>query len=185
MFQPPVTLYTAGHGSRSADELVALLRQVGIETLVDVRANPSSRRHPQFESEALRTSLEEAAIVYHWAGRQLGGLRAVDPASRHLALPAALRGYGDHMETPEFRRAADRLVHLAGKSRTVILCAERLPERCHRCLIADYLTVQGTRVVHLIDREVQAVHRVSARLHVEAGTLIYDLGSQRGLCLDS
>jgi uncharacterized protein (DUF488 family) len=185
MSQPPVTLYTAGHGSRSADELVALLRQVGIETLVDVRANPSSRRHPQFESEALRASLEAAAIVYHWAGRQLGGLRPVDPASRHLALPTALRGYADHLETPEFRRAADRLVHLAGKSCTVILCAERLPEHCHRSLVADYLTVQGARVVHLIDPGVQTAHRVNARLHVEAGTLIYDRGSQQGLRLDA
>jgi uncharacterized protein (DUF488 family) len=182
---PPTTVYSAGHGSRSSHELVALLRESGIQTLVDVRARPGSRRHPQFEIEALRLTLDAAGIVYHWGGRQLGGLRPVDPASRHSALPEGLRGYADHMETEAFRRGAAQLLHLASLSPTVMLCAERLPEHCHRSLIADYLTVQGARVVHLIEPGMQVLHRLSPMVRVEDGKLVYERGSQRTLRLDS
>jgi uncharacterized protein (DUF488 family) len=183
--QPPITVYAAGHGSRSTQDLLALLRETQIRTLVDVRARPGSSRHPQFEMEALRATLDAAGIVYHWGGRQLGGLRSVGPASRHSGLPEDLRGYADHMETEAFRRGAAQLLHLAATSSTVMLCAERLPAHCHRSLIADYLTVQGARVVHLIEPGMQVPHRLSPTVRVEGHTLVYEGGFERTLRLDS
>jgi uncharacterized protein (DUF488 family) len=181
---PPI-LYTAGHGNRSLDELLTLLREAAIETLVDVRAHPASRRHPQFGSESLRQALEEQGIVYHWAGRQLGGLRAARPDSRHAGLPEGLRGYADYMETEAFGRAAQQLVGLAARGATAILCAERYPDQCHRSLIADDLTLRGVRVLHLMEPGVLTSHRLHPALQVQGGVLVYCRGSQPSLRFDA
>jgi uncharacterized protein (DUF488 family) len=135
------TLYTVGHGARSAAELVAILKEVGVETLVDVRAYPGSRRHPQFSKENLRKSMEHAGIAYEWHGKALGGMRA---------------SFADHMETEEFQRAAAALA--ARQDRVCILCAESDPEHCHRSFIADWLVARGTRVIHLLDLGEQREH---------------------------
>jgi len=168
------TLYAIGHGNRSLDEFIRLLTEQAIESLVDVRAQPHSSRLPHFSMKALRGSMEESGIVYHWAGRQLGGRRPARPDSRHSALEEELRGYADFMETDPFQASAVQLVNLAAKSRTAMLCAERSPERCHRRLIADYLTLQGMEVVHLIDRDDARTHQLSPEARRESAQLIYD-----------
>ncbi len=113
--QTNITLYTVGHSNRSLGELLGLLRDSGIQTLVDVRSYPGSRRHPQFSGDALRFALEGAAMHYHWAGRHFGGMRKPKPGSPHTALTEdGLRGYADHMDTDDFQRAAMQLVNLAG-----------------------------------------------------------------------
>ena len=167
-------IYTVGHSSRAVAELVELLEKHATKAVVDVRAQPHSSRYPQFSADSLRHTLDIAGIVYHWAGRQLGGQRASRADSQHSALEAELRGYADYMETDSFRRAASQLITMASEAPTTILCAERLPEHCHRRLIADYLVLQGLRVIHLIDPGEVCEHVLSAEARRESAQLVYD-----------
>ncbi len=168
------TLYTIGHGNRSMDEFAPLLTAQAVETLIDIRAQPHSSRYPHFSEEALREAMDQLGIVYHWAGRQLGGRRPTRPDSRHQALEEGLRGYADYMETEFFARSATQLTALASKSPAAILCAERSPERCHRRLIADYLTLRAVEVIHLIDSGEARTHQLSPEARRESAELIYD-----------
>ena len=127
---------------------VFLLQAARIQTLVDVRAYPVSRRHPQFSRQPLAAALAEAGIGYDWQGKALGGMRK--------------GGYLAHMQTPLFLGAAQALIS-ASRGRTLcIMCAETLPADCHRSHIADWLVAKGERVVHLIDTD--KVHEHAARL---------------------
>jgi uncharacterized protein (DUF488 family) len=168
------TLYTVGHGNRKIEELISLLKEAGVDTLVDVRAQPRSRHNPQFNDDALRLACDNAGIVYHWAGKQLGGMRVPRPDSPHLALQEGSRGFADHMDTESFRKGAAQLQNLAGRGVCAILCAELDPARCHRSLIADYLTLQGTRVVHLIAPGEAREHALSPAARRESAALVYD-----------
>jgi uncharacterized protein (DUF488 family) len=143
-------LFTVGHSTRGIDELLALLGEHGVELLIDVRRFPGSRRHPQFARAALAASLAAAGIDYlHEI--DLGGRRNPRPDSPHVAWRvAAFRGYADYMETPPFAAALDRLLLQAARRCTVILCAEAVPWRCHRRLIADAVTAAGVEVVHIL-----------------------------------
>ena len=125
------TIFTIGHGARSTAALIAILKEAGIETLVDVRAFPTSRRHPHFSREPLAAALQDAGIAYDWQGKALGGYRKVP--------------YEAHMKTKRFREAASAL----GEA-DCIMCAESKPEDCHRLHIADWLARRGHRVVHLL-----------------------------------
>jgi uncharacterized protein (DUF488 family) len=125
---------TVGHGARSAAELVSILQQAHIRTLVDVRAFPTSKRHPQFSRRPLNDTLRAADIAYEWQGKALGGYRRVS--------------YREHMKTARFREAA---AALAGLGQGVcIMCAERNPADCHRLQIADWLVAHGQKVLHLL-----------------------------------
>jgi uncharacterized protein (DUF488 family) len=170
-----ITIYTIGHGNRPLDEFLSLLEKAGIRTLVDVRAQPGSTRFPQYGSETLRISLDTHGIVYHWAGRQLGGMRAPRPDSRHTAIDSdSLRAFADHMETGDFEKGIAQLLRIAGSSPTAILCAETLPENCHRGMIADYLVLRGVFVQHLIAPGKMREHQLDARARRESARLIYD-----------
>jgi uncharacterized protein (DUF488 family) len=125
------TIYTVGHGARSTGALIDILKQAGIGTLVDVRAYPTSKRHPHFSREPLSAALNEADIAYDWQGKALGGYRKVP--------------YAQHMKTDRFRSAAAALPDGA-----CIMCAETRPEDCHRLHIADWLARRGHRVIHLL-----------------------------------
>ena len=180
----PVTVYTLGHSNRTGDALLALLRATHIRQLVDVRAHPSSQRFPQFDADRLRGALDEAGILYHWAGRHLGGRRSARADSLHIALQdVGLRAYADHMGTVAFERAAQQLVNLARRAPLVILCAEKQPEHCHRALIADYLTLQGHRVLHLIDETVTEEHLLNRHARRESARLVYDRLATKQLAL--
>ena len=128
------TIYTIGHGARSTAALIELLKEAGIETLVDVRAFPSSKRHPHFSREPLEAALRDAGVAYDWQGKALGGYRKVP--------------YVQHMKTGRFCDAAAALAARAG--RPCILCAETNPDDCHRLHIADWLARRGHRVIHLL-----------------------------------
>jgi uncharacterized protein (DUF488 family) len=168
-------LYTIGHSDRRAGALIDVLRAAGIATVVDVRAQPHSTRYPQFAGDALRAALETAGFVYHWAGRQLGGFRAPRTDSPHLALvDDGLRGYADYMDSDDFKKGAVQLMRLGAKQKTAMLCAERLPEHCHRSLIADYLTLQAVRVLHLIDAGDTREHHLRPEARRESARLVYD-----------
>ncbi len=170
------TFYTIGHSNRSARSFVELLASVGVESLVDVRRVPRSSRHPQFSEGNLRTVLGEAGVVYHWAGRQLGGFREPKDNSPHIALDGGFRGYADYMETEAFERAMAQLRSLGAQGRTAVMCAEKEPCDCHRSLIADYLTLRGEQVLHLIEIGSVREHVLSPKLRRESGRLIYDRG---------
>lgn len=168
-------LYTIGHSNRPAESFVALVRSVGIDTLVDVRQHPQSPRYPQFGEEQLREALERAGIQYHWAGRPLGGHRPARADSPHRALSdSALRGYADYMDGDAFKKGIVQLLTLAKRSPTAIMCAERDPSHCHRSLIADYLTLAGVEVTHLLDVGQSVCHQLRPEARRESQTLIYD-----------
>lgn len=146
------TLYSAGHGNRSARAFVELLVSAGIQRLVDVRAVPRSRRHPHFGYGPLGAALQAAGIVYDWRGKALGGFRRSAGDERHLALKEpAFRAFAAHMEGREFRSGAAALAYAAEAERVCIMCAERDPAHCHRALISDWLLANGHDVTHLID----------------------------------
>jgi hypothetical protein len=157
---PGTTIYTVGHSTRSAEELEALLREAGIELLVDVRAFPSSRRHPQFNRGELATWLPAAGIAYRHMPA-LGGRRTPAPGSPNGGWrEAAFQGYADHMRSPEFGRALSELEAGARQMPTAIMCAEAVWWRCHRRLIADALVARGWRVEHLGVGDVRAAHEL-------------------------
>ncbi|MGH7505040.1 MAG: DUF488 family protein [Longimicrobiales bacterium] len=142
--------FTIGHSTRTVDELIALLREHGIRLLVDVRRFPGSRRHPQFGKEALQHTLAGAGIAYRHA-EALGGRRPVDPDSVSSGWRnAGFRGYADYMQTPEFGAALAELESLIASTRVAVMCAEAVPWRCHRNLIADALVAHGHDVFHII-----------------------------------
>ncbi len=161
------TLYTVGHSTRSLDELVSALKAHGIETLVDIRAFPMSRRLPHFNRESLESSLPERGIRYIWM-KALGGYRKVTRKdSPHTALRNAnFRNYADYTLTPEFEQAAT-------DSRTAYMCAERVYFRCHRMIVSDWLVAHGHEVLH-IDAEGPAVpHTLFAEARLIEGQVIY------------
>jgi uncharacterized protein (DUF488 family) len=179
-----MTIYTIGHGNRASGEFAGLLREAAIECLVDVRAFPASRRHPQFSRDALEKTLLDAGVRYVWEGKSLGGRRKAATDSPHVALRnPGFRAYADYMETAAFRAGAQRLLDLAGATRTAIMCAERLPWECHRNLISDSLVARGVRVLHLMGPGASREHALNPVARRDGELLIYDAGAQLGLKL--
>lgn len=171
------TLYTVGHGTRSTDELIALLVEAQIECLIDVRAVPRSRRHPHFGYGPLGARLQAAGVAYDWRGKVFGGLRRSVDTGRHSALAEpAFRAYAEHMESEIFASAATELMDQARGKRVCLMCAERDPRRCHRSLISDWITARGHRVVHLLAPGESFEHLINAAVRVENGVLQYALG---------
>lgn len=181
----PATIFTIGHGTRSVEEIVALLGEAPADTLVDVRRFPGSRRSPHLSREALAAALPLLGVTYSFRGEALGGRRSGSPRSPHAALrDPSFRAYADHMETPAFQAALDALVEEARAGRRLaLMCAETLWWRCHRRLIADALVTRGLEVVHLIGPGSRAAHALDAIARVEGARLIYDVGAQAELPL--
>lgn len=166
-------LWTIGHGTRPLEELVAMLRAHEIRCLVDVRTIPRSRRNPHFNREALDRALPEVAIAYAHAPA-LGGLRRPKADSSNTGWRnEGFRGYADYMQTPEFVGALEALLRRAGRERVAVMCAESVPWRCHRSLIADAATVQGVVVHHILARRRAEPHALTAWARVEGTRLSY------------
>jgi uncharacterized protein (DUF488 family) len=172
-------LWTIGHGKRSSDDFVQLLLHAQIETVIDVRAYPVSRRHPQFSRPPLASALAGAGIDYVWEGAALGGRREPHAQSPHTALKEDVRGFADHMASPAFTLALERVTALAATQRAAIMCAETLAANCHRSLIADALTLRGVTVLHLVDRTHPAPHKLNMLARVRDGRLVYDGGASQ------
>jgi len=143
-------IFTIGHSTRSTESFIGLLRDNGVEALVDVRTIPRSRHNPQYESDALKRNLRRSGIEYVWM-KELGGLRRPRQDSENLGWRnASFRGFADYMQTEDFDNALGKLIRVASEKPTCVMCAEAVPWRCHRSLIADSLSVRGFDVLHII-----------------------------------
>jgi len=150
-----------------------MLKAHGVGTLVDVRTVPRSRHNPQFEQVALSKSLAAAGIVYRHMPA-LGGLRHPRPDSVNTGWRnKSFRGYADYMQTPAFIAALDELLALSHHAHTAVMCAEAVPWRCHRSLIADALTVRNVPVEHIMSAAVRNPHRLTPLAEVNAYRLTY------------
>jgi uncharacterized protein (DUF488 family) len=171
------TVYTAGHSTRTLDELAALLESAGVKALADIRRYPSSRRHPQHNRAELDRGLGSRGIEYHWLGEELGGRRrqivAPEESPNRAWQVPAFRNYADAMATAPFLAAVERLEALALRVPTAFLCAEKLWWQCHRRLLADLMVARGWRVVHLLEPTRSQDHRLSEWARVEDGGVRY------------
>ncbi|MGA7799852.1 MAG: DUF488 domain-containing protein [Gammaproteobacteria bacterium] len=169
-----ISLYSVGLSSRTLEGLVNLLRCTDVQLVVDVRAHAFSPRHPQFAVNLLQAGLAVGGMRYQWAGLHLGARRPPRPDSPHVALSNdTLRGYAEQMSASAFHGAIMELVGLAAFTKVALLGEEYLPERCHRSLIADYLTLHEVRVVHLIDEELAREHELRPEVR-QTAPLVYD-----------
>ncbi|HKF80704.1 MAG TPA: DUF488 domain-containing protein [Thermoleophilaceae bacterium] len=167
------SIFTIGHSTHEPDAFVALLAAAEIELLVDVRRFPSSRRFPWFSRSELHASVSEAGIGYLHI-EALGGRRDPVPDSPNGGWRVGqFRGYADHMESAEFRHAVDRLIELAHRRRTAVVCAEAQWWRCHRRLLSDVLLTRDVEVLHLDARGRSEPHELTPFAVVEKGRLIY------------
>ena len=169
----PPTIWTIGHSTRAIGEFTDLLRAHAIHLLVDVRTVPRSRHNPQFNTEALAESLKEAGLgSIHMPA--LGGLRqprknSVNDGWRN----ASFRGYADYMQQDEFWDALEELMKHGQQGPTAIMCAEAVPWRCHRCLIADALASRGWTVRHILSPIKADEHRLTPFAVIDGNRLVY------------
>jgi len=164
---------TIGHSTRTFEAFLRLLQSHGVEQVVDVRTIPRSRRNPQFNKETLPDALKAASIGYeHMAG--LGGLRHAHADSVNTGWQnASFRGFADYMQTSEFAESLESLIALAKKKRIAVMCAEAVPWRCHRSLIADALTVRGIKVEHIMSGVRLQDHALTSFAQVEGLRITY------------
>lgn len=168
-----MTIYTIGHSTRGIEEFVGILEKYGIGEIVDVRTIPRSKHNPQFNQEPLKASLNASRIGYvHMPG--LGGLRRPLRDSPNMGRRnASFRGYADYMQTAQFNESLLELIKLAEGGQVAIMCAEVLPWRCHRSLIADTLKVRGVDVVHIIDTAQSRNHVLTPWIKIEGKSVTY------------
>jgi uncharacterized protein (DUF488 family) len=166
-------IFTVGHSTRDLHAFIDLLNAHSITHIIDVRTVPRSRHNPQFNGNTLAQALKSGGIGYaHAPG--LGGFRRSTAQSQNKAWRnASFRGYADYMQTPAFAEELDRLIGRASTARLALMCAEAVPWRCHRSLIADALTVRGFRVEEIITASRTKTHTLTPFAQVEGKTLTY------------
>jgi len=169
----PPTIWTIGHSTRPIGEFTNLLRAHAINLLIDVRTVPRSRHNPQFNTEALALSLKTSGLSYlHLPA--LGGLRKTRKDSINDGWRnTSFRGYADYMQTDEFHRALEELMADSRLQPTAIMCAEAVPWRCHRSLIADALASRGWTVRHILSPVKADEHRLTPFAIIDGNRLVY------------
>lgn len=173
MQSSPLGVLTVGHSTRPIAEFVSLLTSHGVTRLTDVRTVPRSRHNPQFNLDTLPLSLKQADIAYeHIAG--LGGFRRTYPGSPNMGWRnISFRGYADYMQTPEFAENLAVLIEKARHDRVALMCAEAVPWRCHRSLIADALMVHGVCVEEIISEKRLQAHKLTPFAKVDRLVVTY------------
>ena len=166
-------IFTIGHSTRQIEDFIALLQTHGVEELIDIRSVPRSRTNPQFNRETLPASLKPAHIGYrHMA--ELGGLRHPRPDSPNTAWRnASFRGYADYMQMPAFTEAIARLIQLGHEKQIAIMCAEAVPWRCHRSLVADALMARDVAVEHIMGPAKRQPHKLTPFAQIENTRVSY------------
>lgn len=168
------TLYTIGHSTRTIEDLIGALRAHGIQTLVDIRAFPASRRLPHFNREALEQSMPAVGFHYVWM-KGLGGYRkkSREDSPNTGLRNASFRNYADYMLTPEFGESIETLLQLAENLRTAYMCAERVWFHCHRMLVSDWLLAHGHTVLHIDAEGPPKPHRLTAEARLIGNQVVY------------
>jgi len=166
-------IWTAGHSNRSLEDFLGLLEAHGIRLLVDVRTVPRSRHNPQFNVDTLPAELATRGID-HRHEPELGGLRRPKPDSENMGWRnESFRGYADHMQTAEFEGALGELIGAGERSATAVMCAEVVPWRCHRSLIADALVVRGIETLHIMSPTTANPHVLNPMAVVDGTRITY------------
>ena len=169
----PGTIFTIGHSTLPIDRFIGVRDAYGIELLADVRTVPRSRHNPQFNADTLAASLADAGVAYQGMPA-LGGLRHSRADSPNTGWRnKSFRGYADYMQTAPFHDAIDKLVMTGRTMRTAIMCAEAVPWRCHRSLIADALEVRGIAAVEILSEANWRMHHMTAFARVEGEEITY------------
>ncbi|HZP99124.1 MAG TPA: DUF488 domain-containing protein [Reyranella sp.] len=170
---PRLPIFTVGHSTLPIERFVAVLRAYRVERVADIRTIPKSRRNPQYNADALAQSLAEAGIDYV-ALQALGGLRRTHKDSVNTGWRnASFRGYADYMQTEAFAEGLARLMELGRDKPTAIMCAEAVPWRCHRSLVADALLVREIRVIEILSETSARPHKLTPFAHVSGTTITY------------
>ena len=170
---PAGTVFTVGHSILPIEPFLALLNTYGIACLVDIRTIPRSRRNPQFNADALAPALTAHDIEYV-ALTELGGLRHAHKDSTNTGWRnESFRGYADYMQTDAFADGLAQLIAMSRTKRTAIMCAEAVPWRCHRSLVADALLVRGIPVIEILSQLNWRDHKLTPFAHVEGTRITY------------
>ena len=170
---PKGTVFTVGHSTLPIEQFIALLKTYGVDYLLDIRTVPKSRHNPQFNSDDLKQSLAGADIAYR-AVPELGGLRHARKDSPNGGWRnKSFRGYADYMQTAGFQSGLQLLIDLSRKHRVAIMCAEAVPWRCHRRLLADALLARGVVVEHIVGKGRTAPHELTPFAVREGRRVLY------------
>jgi len=170
---PEGTVFTLGHSTLPIERFISLLGLYGIERLVDIRTVPRSRHNPQFNDDALADVLRASHLKYV-PMKSLGGLRRARPDSPNAGWKnAGFRGFADYMQTDAFGEALETLIRVSQEKRAGIMCAEAVPWRCHRSLVADALTVRGIPVVEILSESDYRPHKLTPFAHVQGTHITY------------
>jgi uncharacterized protein (DUF488 family) len=171
------TIFTIGHSTRPIGEFIGLLSANGIERLIDIRTIPKSRHNPQFNGDELARALRAAKIDYIHM-KELGGLRHARRDSPNMGWRnASFRGFADYMQTEEFKQALDRAIDLAGEKPSALMCAEAVPWRCHRSLVADALLSRGIEVLEIVSNSAPKPHKMTPFARVKGIEITYPTDS--------
>jgi uncharacterized protein (DUF488 family) len=166
-------VFTIGHSNRPLPAFIEALTTHAVTCLVDIRSFPRSRHNPQFNTDTLPEDLQRAGIGYEHR-KALGGRRKPLADSRNGGWRnKSFQGYADYMQAPEFNRQIDELIELSRRERIVLMCAEAVPWRCHRSLVADALVARNVTVEHIFDARRTQTHRLTSWAQVRAGRVSY------------
>jgi uncharacterized protein (DUF488 family) len=166
-------ILTIGHSTRTIEDFIDLLKAHGVQLVVDIRTVPRSRRNPQFNEDTLAASLKESGIDYVRL-KQLGGLRRPRKDSQNTGWRnPSFRGFADYMQTQDFEAGINELIRLARDRTLAIMCAEALPWRCHRSLVADALLVRGIKVEHIMSLKNRIEHSMTKWARVDGKQITY------------
>jgi len=166
-------IFTIGHSTRTFDEFVELLLLNGVKRVMDIRSIPRSRHNPQFNRETLGPALKKAGIAYVHL-KKLGGLRHADPESVNLGWHnASFRGFADYMQTADFEAGLERAIKLAKTKPSALMCAEAVPWRCHRSLVADALVIRGFEVPEIVSASPPKLHELTPFARVRGMRITY------------
>ncbi|HYL68666.1 MAG TPA: DUF488 domain-containing protein [Candidatus Limnocylindria bacterium] len=174
-----LTIFTIGHSTRPLDEFIELLRANGVKRVIDIRTIPRSRHNPQFNRDTLGPVLRKCGIAYVHL-KKLGGLRHARPDSANLGWHnASFRGFADYMETPEFVAGVARAIMLAKARPSALMCAEAVPWRCHRSLVADALVIRGIQVLDIVSASPPRPHKLTPFARVRGTRITYPTDKPR------
>ncbi|MDE1849027.1 MAG: DUF488 domain-containing protein [Nanoarchaeota archaeon] len=166
-------IFTIGHSTRDILDFIEILKEYGIEEVIDIRTIPKSRHNPQFNENVLGSFLKGGGIKYLHL-KELGGLRHTEKDSvNHGWRNLSFRGFADYMQTHEFKKGLERLIRISKRHRIAIMCAEAVPWRCHRSLIADALSIRGILVSHIMSKSSSSKHEITSFAKIKGKEIVY------------